>query len=571
MSSCIDDVLARGASEDPKARFNIAECLPRLARKSPRRVAIHEPLAGRSSRWRSIDCFELDLYSDRIAHALALRGLVSGDRVAVFVRPGIDFVAITFALFKQGAIPVLIDPGMGARAMVACLAKTKPRAFLGIPRAHALRLMHGRALDSIALAIVVGPARFLGFETLAQISERDHGVFELASTRASDQAAILFTSGSTGPPKGVVYTHAMFANQVRALRDLYDLRPGEVDLACFPLFALFDVALEMTSVFPVIDPSHPARCDPARIVAVDPTPRLHVRFGSPAIWRRVAPWCSAHGVRLPTLQRILIAGAPVEPALVESLHALLDAQADVYTPYGATECLPVSTISGREIAGALRARSESGAGICVGRAALGIELAIVAIDDAPIARWSDDLRLPPNTLGEICARGGVVTREYANEPGLTALAKIEDGASVWHRLGDVGYLDVAGLLWFCGRKSQRIETQCGLVMPVPFENIVNVHPWVRRTALVGLGARGSQRPALVVEPIAGAMPRGSNARARFARELIELARVRGRQDAPPRLPDIDTVLFKRSFPVDVRHNAKIRREALARWAEERAR
>jgi acyl-CoA synthetase (AMP-forming)/AMP-acid ligase II len=231
----------------------------------------------------------------------------------------------------------------------------------------------------------------------------------------------------------------------------------------------------------------------------------------------------------------------------------------------------VSTIGGRELAGDLRARSESGAGSCVGRAAPGIEIELIEIHDEPIGDWRGVRRVGPGELGEICVRGDVVTREYKFDERATALAKIADGGGFWHRLGDIGYRDDEGLLWFCGRKAHRIETEAGITPTVPAENVFNLHPRVRQSALVGLGPRGRERPALIVEPEAKAMPRNSSECAAFAGELEEFARERGRAPRTPFLPKIETVLYRRTFPMDVRHNAKIQREKLKAWAEEETR
>jgi acyl-CoA synthetase (AMP-forming)/AMP-acid ligase II len=323
----------------------------------------------------------------------------------------------------------------------------------------------------------------------------------------------------------------------------------------------------MTTVFPDIDFLRPSRCNPSRIVVAAAEHDATTAFGSPAIWSRVVPWCQKHGVTLPRLRRILVAGAPIAPSLVDGLRSILGREADVYTPYGATECLPLTSISGLDILDR-RLRSEGGAGSCVGRPAPGVDISIVPLEEGAIPRMHPDLPSRTGELGEICARGPTVSREYAAEPEANARSKIRDGDTVWHRTGDVGYFDKDGLLWFCGRKSHRLETEEGVFLPVPAENLLNRHPKVARTALVGLGPRGSERPALVVEPIPGAMPRDAGERARFAGEISALLSQRLPDSLPKSPHELSAVLFKESFPVDPRHNAKIRSEELKKWAEE---
>ena len=546
------------------ARVNIAQFLPEQAARTPERdaVLVARGLGGQF-RLEGVTYAELESRSNRIARALQQRGLAKGDRVCLFVRAGVDLIAITFALLKAGAVPVLIDPGMGRRSLLACVERMKPRVFIGIPLAHALRRVFPAAFRTVELAVSVGRRWLVGGEPLDALVRGVSDAPVLEDTAREDEAAVLFTSGSTGPPKGVTYSHGNFHAQVVALRELYGFRDGEIDAACFPLFALFSPALGMTCVFPEMDPSKPASCDPARLVEAIVRSGATSTFGSPAIWRRVVPWCLEHDVTLPSLRRVLIAGAPVPTHLLEGFQRVLVGDADVHTPYGATESLPVSSISGREVLSELRELAESGSGTCVGRPAAHMRVELIAISDEPIAEWSEDLALPPGELGEFVVQGPVVTAEYKFQPEPTAAAKIRDGQSWWHRMGDVGYRDAEGRLWFCGRKAHRLETTEGLLMPVPVENLFNTHPDVHRTALVGVGPRGAERPVLVVEAAPGRAVRSSEDQRRFADELrahtseLELA------------ARVTEILFHSGFPVDVRHNAKIHREELKLWAEER--
>jgi acyl-CoA synthetase (AMP-forming)/AMP-acid ligase II len=545
--------------------MNVASHLDRASRERADSPAVIEPKGMRS--WRATTYAELGERARRIAAGLQDAGLARGDRAAVFVRPGADLVATVYALFSIGVSPVLVDPGMGRRAVARCLASVAPKALVGIPAAHALLGLSRRALPSVSIAVVVGTRWFGRSRTLAALERASPRDSEPEPIPPDDEAAILFTSGSTGAAKGVVYTHGIFQAQVEALRALYGFRPGEVDLACFPSFALFGPAFGMTTVFPDMDFLRPSRCDPSRVVAAAAEHGATTTFGSPAIWSRVVPWCKKHEVTLPRLRRVLVAGAPVSPVLVEGLASILGREAKVHTPYGATECLPLASISGADILDR-RLRAEGGAGSCVGRPAPGVEIAIVPLIEGPIPVMDAALRLRAGVLGEICARGPVVTREYAGDPEANARSKIKDGVTVWHRTGDAGYFDHEGLLWFCGRKSHRLETADGVYLPVPAENLLNRHPRVARTALVGLGPRGSERPALVVEPIPGAMPRDAAERTRFASEITALLTQR-LPDSPPQAPhEVSAVLFKASFPVDPRHNAKIKSEDLKKWAEE---
>jgi acyl-CoA synthetase (AMP-forming)/AMP-acid ligase II len=248
----------------------------------------------------------------------------------------------------------------------------------------------------------------------------------------------------------------------------------------------------------------------------------------------------------------------VHPPLIEQCLAFLGAEADVHTPYGATEALPVSSMNGRAVLAQHRARTESGWGNCIGKPASSVSTRVIRITDAPIEQFSESLCVLRGEPGELLVSGPQVTQEYEREPAHTAAAKIRDGDRVWHRMGDVVREDESGRLWFQGRKSHRVEMRTGTLYPVAIENIFNTHRSVRRSALVGVGVRGEQVPQLIVELFE---PRMANAA--LAEEIL----AHGRRN--PAAAAVRGVLFHPSFPVDVRHNAKIDRPALARWAQEK--
>jgi acyl-CoA synthetase (AMP-forming)/AMP-acid ligase II len=251
---------------------------------------------------------------------------------------------------------------------------------------------------------------------------------------------------------------------------------------------------------------------------------------------------------------------------MERFLGMLPDGSEVLTPYGATECLPVACISSREVLAETAARTDQGAGVCVGAPVPSVDVRIIAIDDAPIARWRDDLELPRGEIGEIAVRGPQATRSYYNREAATALAKVDDGeGGFWHRMGDLGYLDPRGRLWFCGRKADRVTTGEGTLYTVPCEAVFDLHPKLRRSALVGVaGVRsdGGVEPVLCVELLASEKHADRDA---VTAELLEI----GSRHAHTR--GIRTILFHPGFPVDIRHNAKIARPELGRWAARRIR
>jgi len=536
---------------------NIAAHLPEMAKRQPDTTAIIFP-----REQRRMSFAELDRLSDGIARGLIGAGICSGVRTVLMVTPSPEFFALTFALFKVGAVPVLIDPGLGIKNLKKCFAEAEPHAFIGIPKAHLARLLFGWGKGSLRTLVTVGRRLFWGGATLAELST-EHGEdipFTLAPTQKDDVAAILFTSGSTGTPKGAVYSHGNFAAQVEALRTVYGIQPGEIDLPTFPLFALFAPALGMTAVIPEMDFTRPGSVDPVKIINAIKTHGVTTMFGSPALINRVSRYGVEHNVKLPTLKRAISAGAPVPAAVLERFASMLNPGVEVFTPYGATEALPVCSIGSGEILEATRQITDAGGGVCVGKPVEGVRLEVIEITDDPIFYWDESLKVPTGKIGEIVVQGAQVTRGYYNRPEADHLSKIRDPetGSFFHRMGDLGGRDQDGRVWFCGRKSHRVETAAGPLFTIPCEAVFNTHQQVFRTALVGIGTPGELRPVLCVE-----LEKGAKADQNALREeLLAIARDHIHTHA------IETILFHPSLPVDIRHNAKIFREKLAVWAAE---
>lgn len=549
--------------------FNVASYLPARAAERPDELAIvmpggYDELGKRL--YSHLTFAQLDRLCDAYAHGLVEHGLEPGDRVLLMVRQGLELIALTFALFKIGASPVLIDPGMGRKSFLGCVEQCRPNAMVGIPLAHVARLIFRGSFDSVEKPFITQPKWFTGAPALSDIARFDAGPFPVRETSADELAAILFTSGSTGPPKGVRYTHRIFGGQTRAIQQMYGIEPGETCVPAFPLFALFSTAMGMTCVVPDFDPSAPAAIDPANVVEAVCDYGADMAFGSPAVFKRVQTYCEENGVDMPSLSRVLMFGAPISPLMMEAYRSILPNGA-IHTPYGATESLPVASISSTTVLEETSEASKQGRGICVGHPVPNATVRIIAITDDPIESWDGATVVEPGTIGEICVTGGTVTPGYWDRPEHDALSKIADETTehgFWHRMGDVGYVDEQGRIWFCGRKSHRVVQGDSTHFTVPCEAIFNNHPEVYRSALIGIGQKGSARPAIVVELEDGRVPNGAEA-SRLREELLAL----GRDN--PLTRTIEDVLFHPSFPVDKRHNAKIHRGELAEWASRQLR
>lgn len=507
---------------------------------------------------------ELDEASDRLARGLQEIGIVKGTRTVLMVQPGLEFFALVFALFKIGAVLVAVDPGMGKNNLGLCLQEAEPEAFIGNRKAHLARLLFGWARHSVKTKVVVEPGKLFallmtGLTRLNKLADRSDRS-AMNAVRPDDLAAILFTSGSTGVAKGVNYTHANFNAQVKALQDLYQIQPGEIDVATFPLFALFAPALGMTSIIPDMDFTRPGSVDPTRIHAAISDFKATTMFASPALLERVGRWGLDNSKRLPTLRRVLSAGAPVAPAIMGRFTRLLESDVEIFTPYGATEALPVASIGSGEVLRETGRLGGEGKGVCVGRPVDGVKVKIIGITDAAIANWADVRLLATNQIGEIVVQGPQVTASYYHRADANGLAKIADSeGGFYHRMGDLGYFDERGRLWFCGRKSERVETAEASYFTVCCEGVFNTHARVFRSALVPIKRADAIVPALCVELESDSQHTSKKV---LIKELLDLGAGHTHTAA------IKHILIHPAFPVDIRHNAKIGRGKLTAWAQQ---
>jgi len=536
---------------------NIAQTLNRVAGLYGAKTAVIEAKTG-----NKITFAELNSRSDGYATLLTEKGVKPGDRVMLMVTPSADFICLTFALFKVGVTIILIDPGMGYRNLLRCIEGVAPTVFIGIPKARLFAAIFRRTFNSIRIWFCCGNTFGIFGPDIRTVIKTNSTAFPVYSPGDDDLAAIIFTTGSTGPPKGVRYEHSIFAAQLERIRDYYGIDHEHIDQPAFPLFALFSASLGACSVIPDMDPTRPAKVDPKKFIQSIEQYGVTYSFGSPAIWNVVSSYCVKEKIKLKSLKKVLMAGAPVSGELLKRVRAILSDDARVFTPYGATESLPIVSMEANEILESTWQETRQGKGVCVGRPLPGIDIRIMNIQEGPVSVYTSDFLLPVGEIGEILVRGDVVTRAYENNEIENRHAKIydPDGKSFWHRMGDTGFIDQEGRLWFCGRKAHRVVTPNETLYTICCEAIVNEHPQVYRSALVGVQNSGSNdiSPVLIVEPV----KEYQGAQEKLLAEVAALAA------ASPVTATISTFLVHPDFPVDIRHNAKIFREKLAVWAAE---
>ncbi|MEN0130149.1 MAG: alpha/beta fold hydrolase [Brevundimonas sp.] len=500
--------------------------------------------SSRTVSWRA-----LSRRTNEIARGLSAIGVRRGDRVAVLVPPGADLTAVLYACLRLGAVVVVADAGLGLTGLSRAIKAAEPVAVIGIERA----LLAAKALRWAPTLVAAGPVNRRARKALGV----QHTLVELADLGAvsdvepewpdaDDDAAVLFTSGSTGPAKGVVYTHRGLAGMRDAVAGTYAISADRSFVAAFAPFALLGPALGATSVSPDMDVTAPGTLTASALAAAVRAVDGAVVFASPAALAGILATrdgLSTEDVHaLAGVETLLSAGAPVSPGLLLAVQDLLP-DASLHTPYGMTEMLPVTDIDLTQILAA-----GEGSGVCVGHPVDGARVAISALDDEGASVGPP--AATPGVLGEILVAGPHLKARY---DGLwfTQSASARDAG--WHRTGDVGRLDEDGRLWVEGRLAHVVTGAAGVVTPVAPERLVDAVDGVARSAVVGVGPRGTQQLVVVVETL-------ETTSAGLAEPELA-ARVRAALDLP-----VAAVLVVPSLPTDLRHNSKIDRTRLAQWA-----
>lgn len=511
----------------------------------------HDGAVSGSLSWQ-----ELDARVGRLAAALKRIGVTAGSRVSLMVPPGIELTVLIYACLRLGAVIVVADAGLGARGLSRAVRGTVPDFLIGIERA----LVAGRLFGWPGVRVSVGSvpsarARLFGVSHSLEGLVAETSIYQGADPAPDSDAAILFTSGSTGPAKGVVYTHRQLSAMRDTLAATLDLEPGSALVAGFAPFALLGPALGAASVTPDMDVTAPrtltARALSDAAAAIDAT----TVFASPAALRNVLATASGISPRgKQALQRIrvlLSAGAPIPTTLLNQLQPLVP-NASLHTPYGMTEALPVTDVQLEEIREAeARSITGTGNGVCVGKAVPGAEISISALDTTGRATGAPSA--VPGITGEILVRAPHVLDRYYR---LWATERESSRTPGWHRTGDVGHLDADGRLWVEGRLAHIVTSPVGVVTPVGAEQAIEQLEAVRQAAVVGVGPSGTQAVVAVVS--GEGRGKAGLAAGSLADAVREAVRPSGVQ--------LSAVLTLPELPTDIRHNAKIDRTAVARWA-----
>ncbi|MET1034187.1 MAG: alpha/beta fold hydrolase [Arthrobacter sp.] len=510
---------------------------------------------------RNLSWSELAERVDALAAGLESIGVRRGDRVSLLVPPGIELTTLIYACLRLGAVIVVADAGLGTAGLGRAVVGAGPDYLIGIDRALVGARLLGWPGERIA-ATEPGAVRrrALGVRhTVPGLLDAGRSLPAPETPHDPDaDAAVLFTSGSTGPAKGVVYTHRQLAAMRDAVRETYGLLPGSALVAGFAPFALLGPALGATSVTPAMDPTSPKTLTAAALADAATAIDAGVVFASPAALASVL--ATAAGLDEPgraALARVsllLSAGAPLSEPLLARVQTLVPA-ARLHTPYGMTEALPVADI---DLAG-IRAAAGSdaagaGNGVCVGRPVPGARVAVAPLDADGAATGRPSTG--PGVSGEILVSAPHLMDRYDR---LWITGRHAASVPGWHRTGDVGHLDAEGRLWVEGRLAHTLTTSGGVRTPVASEQAAETVPGTGRAAVVGVGPAGAQLPVVVLETV----PR---ARRAAPAEAALATGVRAAVAASTGVA-VAAVLVVPELPTDVRHNSKIDRAALSGWAE----
>ncbi|WP_457950498.1 alpha/beta fold hydrolase [Pseudarthrobacter sp. alpha12b] len=527
-------------------------------------------MAADGSPARSLTWKQLETSVNHLAAGLRKTGVGPGTRVSLMIPPGVDLTVALYACLRLGAVVVVADAGLGTKGLSRAVKGATPDVLIGIDKALAAARALGWAARRISVRdLPAGRRRLLGVETslaaLAQAGAGQGGRTGVDGSAHSPDpdspAAVLFTSGSTGPAKGVLYTHRQLAAMRDTVAETFGIQPGHRLVAGFAPFALLGPALGTVSVTPAMDVTAPrtltARALADAAAAIDAT----VVFASPAALRNVV--ATRNGLTtegtaaLGCVELLLSAGAPVPEPLLAEVRRLMPA-ASLHTPYGMTEALPVTDINFEQIQAATadaRAGTMPGAGngVCVGRPVHGARTAVI-----PLAADGTAPGTAPVTdagvTGEILVSAPHVKDAYDR---LWLTEKVSAGPAGWHRTGDVGHFDDDGRLWVEGRLAHVITAPGAVVTPVGAEQAIERLGDVRMAAVVGVGPAGTQAIAAVVETVPPARKAGP-AGPELAAKVRGAARMAG--------VSVAAVLVVPTQPTDIRHNAKIDRSRLSQWA-----
>jgi long-chain acyl-CoA synthetase len=412
---------------------------------------------------------ELDRASDSFAAALQEIGLSAGDRVLVVLDSTVRFLIAYYGILKAGAVVVPVCPDTREEALTYSLGHCDATAVVLESHAAGLLPRETRLLPFLRFAVVVGgtvpeesgPAARLDFDQLASFPARARAVEPSPHALAS----IVYTSGTTGRPKGVMLSHHNLVSNTRSIVEYLGLRPSDRVGMTLPFYYVYGNSVLQTHVAvgaTVVQLG--AMVFPARVLQGIAENRCSGFPGVPSTFARLLQVAQPGRYDLSSLRYVTQAGGPMTPALTHRLRSLLP-DARVFVMYGQTEAsarlayVPPEDLD-RKLGSA-------------GKAIPGVELAIVD---------SEGCEVPRGAVGEIVAKGDNVMLGYWRSPEESSRALRPEGL----RTGDLARMDDEGFVYIVGRESEMIKSGAHRIGPKEIEEAIETLPHVAECAVVGV-------------------------------------------------------------------------------------
>ena len=511
--------------------MNIASLLHHQAKVRGQAIAMIDTYRGHQ---RMTSFWDFEQHTAKMARFLSKAGLRPGQAVLIFQPMSLELYVLLGAIFRLGLVAVFIDPSAGRQHLNRCCELYQVNALIATSKAHLLRLVSPQ-LRRIPLKFSLGWT--LPWTRPLELYQKESPLEEIMQLAPETPALMTFTSGSTSTPKAAVRTHSFLLAQHQALARSLDLKPGDIDVSTLPIFVLANLASGMCSLIPKANLRSPGRIRPEPVFKQINDSGATRLSASPAFVGRLADYRDATGKTLNRLEKIYTGGAPVFPQALESFQSLAP-NAQVYAVYGSTEAEPIAHVGWHDISPQDIEDMKQGQGLLAGQISPDISLQILENQwGTPLGNMTEqaftNLSCSIGQIGEIVVSGNHVLSGYLHGQG-DQESKFRVLNRLWHRTGDLGYIDHHHRLWLLGRCAALIKDHKGLLYPFAVECAAQQIKGIRRSAVLN----HQEKRLLVVEPLSN--------------HHLDLEEIKQKL-AWAALDQITQM----TLPVDKRHNAKI--------------
>lgn len=546
-------------------RNNVITYMEKHLREFPERIALRWANPQALAQWNGDpktpikhDEITYRHFAARInsfARGLMDIGIKKGDRVIIFLPMSLDMYTAMFAVQRIGAIAVFLDSWARSHHLGASAECVGPKAMISFKMAFDL-VEQVPEFKSMPIRVLYGPGDKFSHK-FEDLLKQEPSPIEPVESEFT--ALITFTTGSTGKPKGANRTHRFLSAQHHALSHVIPYTEKDKDMPAFPIFSLNNLASGVTTILPALNLAAPAAHDSALLTCQILSENINCTTLSPSMLVGVAKYCKENNIQLTGLRRVVTGGAPISKDDVKAFYEIAP-QTDLWILYGSTEAEPMAHIEGRDMLKESNITDPEiiEEGVNVGHISEDIDYRFIRIKDGPIelkdSPWSK-IEVPNGEVGEFICTGDHVCRDYYNNPDAFKTTKILDEQNrVWHRTGDLAYIDSDKNLWIVGRVNNAIERAGKYYFPVRAEVLLKRMDFTYRCAFLGVDdAKLGQATYAVVELKEGI----DKASFDFASAKKEILRVFEKNKIP-----VDEIKFVNKVPMDPRHHSKVEYKVL---------